>query len=54
LSTLLGKDSLDDAAQWGIMYRGKYYEATFTLVTVLGIPLVEHMDGASAEAMWSD
>jgi hypothetical protein len=50
-----GEDSVEDAAQWLITYLGKHYEASFTLASeALGLPLVERMDAAAAEAMWSD
>jgi hypothetical protein len=46
---------VEDAAQWLITHLGKQYEASFTLASeALGLPLVEFMDAAAAEAMWFD
>jgi hypothetical protein len=45
---------IDDAAQWLTYYLGKRHVASFTLASdSLGIPLVEQMDDAGAEAMWA-
>jgi hypothetical protein len=45
---------IDDAAQWLTYYLGKRHDASFTLACdSLGIPLVEQMDDAGAEAMWA-
>jgi hypothetical protein len=55
LEHIAGEDSVEDAAQWLITHLGKQYEASFTLASeALGLPLVERMDAAAAEAMWSD
>lgn len=49
LSILLGKI---DTARWIVTYLGKHSKASFTLATeALGLPIVECMDGASAEVM---
>ncbi len=45
----------DDAAEWLSYYLGKKYDAAYTLASeALGLPLVERLDDASAQAMWSD
>ena len=45
----------EDAAQWLAYYIGRKTDASFMLACDgLGIPLVEQMDDAGAEAMWSE
>jgi hypothetical protein len=53
LDHLAGGDmGKEDAAQWLCYYLGRKHDASFTLAcNALGIPLVERMDEASAEAM---
>jgi hypothetical protein len=46
---------IEGPAQWRAYYLGKTHDASFALACdVLGIPLVEQMDDAGAEAMWSE
>ncbi len=55
LEQIAGEDFVDGAAEWLILHLGKRYEASFTLASeALGLPLVECIDAATAEAMWSD
>jgi hypothetical protein len=45
----------EDAAEWLVSYLGKRYDASFILASeALGLPLVQQLDEASTEAMWSD
>jgi hypothetical protein len=45
----------EDAAEWLKYYLGKKYDASFILASeALGLPLVQRLDEASTEAMWSD
>jgi hypothetical protein len=56
LAHMCGSSDIDveDAAQWLAYYLGKKHDASFTLACdALGIPLVEQMDDAGAEAMWA-
>jgi hypothetical protein len=44
-----------DAAEWLVTYLGRKYDASFILASeALGLPLVQRLDEASTEAMWSD
>jgi hypothetical protein len=46
---------MDDAAEWLCYFLGKKYDASFTLASeTLGLLLVNRLDEASAQAMWSD
>jgi hypothetical protein len=45
----------DDAAEWLSYFLGKRYDASYTFASeALGLPLIERLDYASAQAMWSD
>jgi hypothetical protein len=45
----------EDSVQWMAYYIGKKYYASLTLACdELGTPLVQRLDEASAESMWSD
>jgi hypothetical protein len=45
----------DDAAEWLSYFLGGKYDAAYTLASeALGLPLVERLDDASAQAMFSD
>jgi hypothetical protein len=45
----------EDAVEWLITYLGKRYDASFILASeALGLPLVQRLDEASNEEMWSD
>lgn len=45
----------EDSAQWLAYYIGKKHDASLTLACdELGTPLVQKLDEASAESMWSD
>lgn len=49
------KNDKEDAAEWMITYLGKRYDTAFTLASeALRTPVVQRLDEASAEAMWSD
>jgi hypothetical protein len=51
----MDESDLDDAAEWLCYYIGKKYDSSFTLASEsLGYPLVQQMDEAATEAMWSD
>lgn len=50
----VGNDK-DDAAEWMSFFLGKKHDGAFTLASeALGLPLVQRLDDASAQAMWSD
>jgi hypothetical protein len=45
----------DYAVEWLSYFLGKKYDASYTLASeALWLPLVERLDDASAQAMWSD